>query len=155
MVASDWQHPKDERGRYIPKHNGSYEGAAADWHEGYANFKPDEYCKHYWEYSSPPDSDRYMYEEPPDPATLTHFQMYENTSEGTPISPVFDNIESLARWLADTGAGAFGGMTATYEEWLSTCQRGWAISGIGISGQGITSGVAGQHVLAPEKAGNP
>ena len=31
----------------------------------------------------------------------THWQMYEQTSEGTPISPVMESPEALARWLVD------------------------------------------------------
>jgi len=54
--------------------------------------------------------------------------MYENTSEGTPISPPFETPEELARWLADNNASAFGGMTATYEQWLATCKGLYAPS---------------------------
>ena len=54
--------------------------------------------------------------------------MYENTSQGTPISPVFDNAEDLAQWLADNGATSFGSSTATYDQWLSTIKRGFAPS---------------------------
>lgn len=68
--------------------------------------------------------------------------MYETTSEGTPISPVFHTCEELARWLADSGANAFGGMTATYEQWLSACRRGWSPSAVADSG-GLRSGVEG------------
>ena len=39
----------------------------------------------------------------------THYQMYETCTEGTPISPVMETPENLARWLADNGASAFGG----------------------------------------------
>lgn len=60
----------------------------------------------------------------------THFMMYEDTSEGTPISPAFATAEELARWLADTGASAFAGMTATYEQWLGTINRGSAFSAV-------------------------
>lgn len=60
--------------------------------------------------------------------TATMLVMYEDTSEGTPISPAFATPEALARWLADTGASAFGGMTATYEQWLATCKDGRAVS---------------------------
>lgn len=38
----------------------------------------------------------------------THLQMYESTTEGTPISPIMATKEELARWLADTNASAFG-----------------------------------------------
>jgi hypothetical protein len=68
--------------------------------------------------------------------------MYETTSEGTPISPAFRTPEALARWLADTGASAFGNETATYEEWLAACRRGWSPSGMVSDGR-VVSGVAG------------
>jgi hypothetical protein len=72
----------------------------------------------------------------------THLQMYESTSEGTPISPVMETPEQLARWLADNGASAFGDMTATYEQWLETAKDGWAPSGMMIGGV-MMSGVEG------------
>lgn len=52
--------------------------------------------------------------------------MYENTSEGTPISPAFETPEELAHWLADNGASAFGSETASYESWLRICRGGFA-----------------------------
>jgi hypothetical protein len=126
-VAPDWVHPRDSSRRYSPRHEGAYQDAARDWYAEAAAFEPSCGCDYYHEYAGPPpEEDSYMYETAPDPATLTHFQMYENTSEGTPISPVFADIETLAHWLADTEASAFGSMTATYEEWLATCRRGWA-----------------------------
>lgn len=59
-VAANWEHPKDEQGRYIPM-----------------------------EYT---ENDKH-----------THIQLYENTSEGTPISPVFtaDETEELAEYAAE------------------------------------------------------
>lgn len=65
--------------------------------------------------------------EPPDPAYYrpewpdeerTHWQMYEDTSEGTPISPVFATPEECARWCADHGVSAFGRSSADYDWWL-------------------------------------
>lgn len=85
-----------------------------------------------------PDRDDYMPDFPE--GTATGWCMYETTSEGTPISPVFDTPEALARWLADTGASAFGGRTATYEQWLSTIRQGWAPSAVTIGGA-LLSGV--------------
>ena len=67
--------------------------------------------------------------------------MYENTSEGTPISPVLPTPESLARWLADTGTSTFGDSTATYDQWLHTCQGGWAPSMTYTPEDGLRSGV--------------
>lgn len=31
--------------------------------------------------------------------TMTHYQMYETVSEGTPLSPVFPTKEALGEWL--------------------------------------------------------
>jgi hypothetical protein len=142
-VPADWQHPKGRSGQFKPLHKGDYKTAAAEWHAEYLTFKPDEFSAYYWEYAgNPPGEEEYMFQEPPDPATLTHLVMYENTTEGTPISPAFATPEELARWLADTGASSFGHMKATYEEWLETCLRGWAPS-MAITNGRPESGVAG------------
>jgi len=75
-------------------------------------------------------------------AERTHFMMYEDTSEGTPISPAFATPEELARWLADNGASAFAGETATFDQWLAMIHRGSSIaSAMIIDGRWI-SGVA-------------
>lgn len=69
------------------------------------------------------------------------FQMWEATSEGSPISPVFDSAEKLAHWLADTNASAFGRDGASYEQWLRVCNGGYAPSAVA-DGNGLRSGVA-------------
>lgn len=38
-----------------------------------------------------------------DPASLTSYQVYENVSEGSPISPVFDTVDELNEWLKQEG----------------------------------------------------
>ena len=38
-----------------------------------------------------------------DPSKLTAYQIYENTTEGTPVSPVFSTEEGLLKWLTDRG----------------------------------------------------
>ena len=69
------------------------------------------------------------------------WQMWETTSEGSPISPVCDSPEALARWLADNKASSFGHMTATYEQWLSMIQStGYAVSMV-LDADGMRSGV--------------
>lgn len=68
------------------------------------------------------------------------FQMWETTSEGSPISPPFETAEKLARWLADAGASSFGAMTSTYEQWLSMIGKGWAPSMVSVGGD-LKSGV--------------
>ena len=84
-----------------------------------------------------PDPADYM----PEFADPQGWCMYETTSEGTPISPVLESPEALARWLADNGASAFGSMTATYDQWLATCLSGWAPSAAHTPATGLVSGV--------------
>jgi hypothetical protein len=129
-VPPNWEHPKDADGEYIPllnKFTYNAEEIAEGLRDGWLRNEPPNYgCDVMPQW---PESER------------TNFQMYEDTTEGTPISPVFDNIEDLAHWLADNGASAVGNSTATYEQWLATCKRGWAPSGIVDSVHGLRSGV--------------
>ena len=71
------------------------------------------------------------------------WQMWENTSEGSPISPVCDTPETLARWLVENKASAFGGRTATYDEWLAAIPEGYTPSGIYTPQTGLISGIEG------------
>ena len=158
MVPADWQHPKNEHGRYVPLRSGGFADADARWNEGYAKWQEGlvrTFGDDDWKPIDPqylnmrfsdwdcarPSPDDYMPDWPVE--QRTHFMMYEDTSEGTPISPAFATAEELARWLADNGASAFGDMTATYDQWLNTIQRGWAISAVRVNGQFI-SGVEAQ-----------
>lgn len=54
-----------------------------------------------------------------EPPTGDGWQMWETTSEGSPMSPVFGTAEELASWLADTDASMFGSTGASRERWLS------------------------------------
>ena len=71
----------------------------------------------------------------------THWQMYECTSEGTPISPVMDSPEELARWLADNNVPSFARHGASYEQWLGMIGVGSAPSAVATGGN-LCSGVA-------------
>jgi hypothetical protein len=57
------------------------------------------------------------YEPPSGPC----WQLWETTSEGSPISPVFDSPEKLAKWAAKNSC-LFAGLKATYEDWLACIQ---------------------------------
>jgi len=153
-VPANWEHPKRSNGQYIPLNDG-YTKRLHDWEEGksqwekglYSDFSggwepiSEAYRGQTWEEydGERPDPKDYMPDWPED--ERTHWQMYEDTSEGTPISPVMPDPESLARWLADNDASAFADMTATYEQWLATIQRGWAPSAIFSPATGLISGV--------------
>lgn len=157
-VPADWQHPREcksgPRGpeeRYKPLFPGElYQPSVDEWDDGLAAWKRGEFP----EYASAEDCKTMTYEQwagqrphrddymPiwPD-EQRTHFMMYENTSEGTPISPAFSTPEELARWLADTGASSFGDMTATYEQWLKIARGGWSPGLVYTPQTGLVSGV--------------
>lgn len=146
-VPANWQHPKNERGQYVPLLDEDYGTAARQWlddaiawdngtHADAAAHKAEYPFFWQWE-SDPPDSESYR---PAYVGEPTHYQMYETTSEGTPISPVMETPEELARWLADTNASAFGDQGATYEGWLRVCRGGFAPSAVARGGR-MQSGV--------------
>jgi hypothetical protein len=57
--------------------------------------------------------------QPTDPPEGDGWQMWQTTSEGSPVSPVFPTAEELATWLADTQASMFGQQSASREQWLA------------------------------------
>lgn len=105
MVPPDWEHPRDGRGAFIPLHpRAFFEGQDPDMPEG----------ERIEEWHCMPDfGDR-----------ATHLCMYEDTTEGTPMSPAFATAEELARWLVDSGASVFGEMRLDYEGWLDVIENG-------------------------------
>lgn len=129
-VPPDWVHPKRTDGRdgYQPMYGKGYHEAAKEWLDGLAawpSFEPKLSSTYYWEYAgNPPDEDYHFPDWPP--GSRTHYQMYEDTSEGTPISPVFATPEEVARWCADNRVSAFGtNSPATYEWWLAIAKGAW------------------------------
>lgn len=81
-----------------------------------------------WEASEPPKGNA--------------IQMWETTSEGSPISPPFETATELARWLAETRASAFGSDTCTEEEWLAMINAGHSVaSAVVMDGFDVVSGV--------------
>lgn len=147
-VPQNWQHPVDDCGHYVPLHDG-YIKRLADWND--ENAKWQEGLRSDWKggwkpieekhrgmtfaewYGDRPKQEDYMPDWPAE--ERTHYQMYETCTEGTPISPVMDTPEVLARWLADNGASAFGNQTATYEHWRGMIDEGSAFSMAIIGGE--------------------
>ena len=151
-VAPDWQHPFVYRGSLgagrdqplrkvlIPLHpvsrldglHGDYEyEARSAYHSG---GDPFQVIKKFSTIGFMP---------PWKPEEATHYMMYENTSEGTPISPAFATPEELARWLVDNKASVFADMVATYEEWMQI------IVGDGTCGVMITENEDGTATVEP------
>lgn len=160
-VPANWQHPKQQTPdyrtgsmveSYKPLFPGErYQPSVDEWDEECAKWKagwrPD-YCTDdkrramtYEQYSGQrPHRDNYMPNWPE--SERTHYMMYEDTSEGTPISPAFATPEELAQWLADNGASAFGNMTADYDHWLRVARGEWAPGMVMQCGR-LESGVQG------------
>ncbi len=145
-VPADWQHPKHEvpdyrTGRmvefYKPLYPGeSYAPRAAEF---VAKLNADG-LQEAIDWCGCPDKDDFMPDWPAE--QRTHLMMYEDTSEGTPISPAFATPEELARWLADTNASAFGREGASYEAWLRIARGGWAPSMVFTPQAGLQNGVS-------------
>jgi hypothetical protein len=150
-VPADWQHPKDKHtGSYKPLYEGKkFAERLREWNEENAKWSNGEFPTYaseenkkltYSEWAGDqPKSCDYMPEWPD--SECTHYMMYEDTSEGTPISPAFATPEELARWLTDTGASAFGGITASYESWLRVANGGFALSAVYTPKTGLVNGV--------------
>lgn len=143
-VPADWEHPRDERtGDYKAILDEAFDPAFSRWCKNYQLWKqgkhPDQPrdCE-FWEWEGDPPSPEYYH---PDWDDATHYQMYETTSEGTPISPVFATPEEVARYCADNNVSAFADITATYEEWLRVANGGYACSAVIEKGK-LDSGVA-------------
>lgn len=135
MVPENWEHPKDySSGNYSPL----LEGFASALDDFNIDVEKNGWKEALEYHGGAPNPEDYM----PDwtDEEKTHYQMYEDTSEGTPISPVMETTESLAKWLDDTKASSFGGSTATYEQWLRVCNGGYAPSVV-IYGCKMVSGV--------------
>jgi len=158
-VPADWQHPKEQvpdwrTGRMIEKFKPLFPGEQyqslvdewdsecakwkAGWRPSYAGEESRDLA--YEQFAGQrPHRDDYMPNWPE--SERTHFMMYEDTSEGTPISPAFATPEELAQWLADSGASALGSSTATYDVWLRVAKGGWAPSAIYTPESGFKNGV--------------
>jgi hypothetical protein len=149
-VPADWQHPKDEQGRFKPLFDGADFGrkvkawneAAAAWAKGLRDdfkgglipFDGTEPAGAYeqWDGERPDPAD-YMPQW--DSSQATHLMMYECTTGGTPISPAFASAEELARWLSETRANAFAHESADYEHWLALILQGPAVSAVVVDGK--------------------
>jgi hypothetical protein len=132
-VAANWQHPKNQNGYYIPLfdrnfseelaiwniHKGQWDKGLRDDHKG--GWQPkqgDEINMPFEEwYGNKPKATWYMPEWSDE--EKTHIQLYENTTEGTPISEVYEasELETLCEYAAKN-CTTFGEGTATKEEWM-------------------------------------
>lgn len=88
-------------------------------------------------WNSDEERERYESWESEEPPSGEGWQMWETVSEGSPISPVFETAEELARWLALRRWGADWG--TSYEDWLSMIKgSGYACSMVWVGNETIS-----------------
>lgn len=139
-VPANWEHPKDAEGIYIPLHGKSFRQATMDWDEQVSQWekgfrhaligdgwepKTADMTGSFSEWDGgerPEEKETYMPDWSAD--ERTHYQMYEHVTEGTPISPVMESPEALARWLADNKVPADPWSTKNYGQWLAIIREG-------------------------------
>ncbi|KKN87466.1 hypothetical protein LCGC14_0259210 [marine sediment metagenome] len=140
MVPRGWEHPKNRAGGYRSLFNSTYKAAAQEWWDCaeayhardlerlreldvYMGADPEEaFAEHpwYWEWTDrPPNPEHYR---PEFDSPADHFQVYENTTEGTPISPVLETKGDVGQWL-------MGNWGYSEEEAFAICETGWTAKG--------------------------
>lgn len=127
-VAPDWKHPESSRG-LVPLVD-DFAGAMRSFQEDPAD----------WEHR-PPNPEEYM---PDFGDRATAYQVYENVSEGTPISPVFETEDRLLDWLMNDGSGlGIGGrrMPLTRQQAEAFVRSGFAPSMVFSNATGLVSGL--------------
>jgi hypothetical protein len=86
--------------------------------------------------------------EPSDPPEGEGWQLWSTTTEGHPISPVFDTAEGLANWMSRNPCG-FAGATYEYDmalRWITG--PGWSPSAIDTPG-GVVDGITAMSTTGP------
>jgi hypothetical protein len=142
-VPLGWEHPTDP-GTYSngePRYRALFSRANLRRTVQFYDEHP-EYAGE-WEYN-PAD---YMPEIPE--GTPLGWQLYETTSEGTPVSPVFPTLEELATWC-ETGATVFASLTWTREQWLASFRN----DSLDVDSLGYITPGRGIHTGDPLAAGD-
>ncbi len=133
-VPPDWQHPKSDGrrgGEYKPLFYGAggrFEKRARQWLDDCAEWERGENpnCANneglfFWDWDGmPPSAEDWMLIGVPN-EQCTHFMLYEDTTEGTPLSPAFATLEEVAEYAAKH-CSTFADFKATAEEWLRMLQ---------------------------------
>ena len=85
--------------------------------------------------------------EPSEPPAGEGWQLWETTSEGSPVSPVFTTADELAMWMSTNPSG-FAGSIPSLEAARAFVADGWAPSLVGVDGQVIDGVSAARRDLA-------
>jgi hypothetical protein len=114
-VPPNWQHPKDDRGQYLPMHDEHFADRFAKWLADFDRIRRGELED--WErecYASDNPLAEWLLDEgsPLDPSVYRPYrdeddrswwQVYETVSEGTPVTPAFATKAELVDYLVDHG----------------------------------------------------
>lgn len=112
-VPADWVHPKGYDGKHKSLHDNDFQTVMDAWIEQYVTVRDggkvhqygDEYAEtiaEFVEFDPPPDPQCYRQRRWTE-EEATAFQVYQTVSEGTPLSPVFEEKEDLIDWLVNDG----------------------------------------------------
>jgi len=127
-VPKGWEHPRNKHGHYKPMWDETYEMAAQKWLQELFKWEdgshPDRKeaeemgCRYVWDWhGGPPDKDQYRPEFADEPNS---YQIYENVSEGTPVSPIFETKEEMLEWLIKQGYSAEAAKIFIENEYVPT-----------------------------------
>lgn len=125
-VPVDWDHPRDASGHPVALLRGSFSRVWREWRAGFVAWEKGAHqgCRSFdgtylqWTGGEPRPS-QYM----PDWEynDTTCYQVYETTTGGTPLSPVFADITLLATWASrnlPTSRGREGKKFQSVEKWI-------------------------------------
>ena len=143
-VPPDWAHPSHWAGHYQPLHDREYEEAAIEylsafmaWENGHNPKRATSETRYYWDWAGPPPKRDYYRPkwtvEPP------AYQVYENVTEGTPVSPVFQTVPALRAWLLEQGHSELAADGFIAERWAPSMV---------VSSSGITVGIDAHDILS-------
>jgi hypothetical protein len=100
-VPPDWQHPRDDRGCFIPMHE----------QFPYVPEEVEEGLRKGWLRGEPPHYNIQVVPQCP-LEERTHYQLYEEVTEGTPVTPHFETKGELIEWLVTHGEDYGDGTTS-------------------------------------------
>lgn len=112
MVPKGWEHPKGKNGEFMPMFDEDFESAAREWLDSCILWDNNEHetlyndpnlkksYPFYWQWAGQSPSEEYYR---PKFENANCFQIYENVTEGTPVSPVFESKHEMFNWLVSEG----------------------------------------------------
>lgn len=132
QVPMGWEHPKHERWngslgihewRLSPLFDTAYPEALDEWIKDYnlwiEGLHPQNGSyQYYWDWAGdPPHSENYRPEWTADQLKNMGYCVYENVSEGTPVSPIFKTKKEVQAWLIEHGHSEEAAAQFSEQEW--------------------------------------